>query len=59
MTKSIGCVNQTSDKDSSLDIFQETASISELSKELVTKRIIDFQTLPSGSKSIYFNGGET
>jgi hypothetical protein len=50
MTKSIGCVDQTSDEDFSLDIFQETASIIEPSKELVTKRTIVFQTLPSGSQ---------
>jgi len=42
LTKSIGCVDQTSDEDSSLDIFQQTTSTSGPSKELVTKQLLIF-----------------
>ncbi len=43
------CVNQTCDKNSSLNIFQQIVSTSEPSKELV-QGIIDSQMLPSGSQ---------
>jgi len=42
MTKSIGCVDQTNDEDSNLNIFQQITSTIEPSKELVTQGIIDF-----------------
>jgi hypothetical protein len=36
-TKYVGCVDQIIDEDYSLDIFQQIASTSEPTKELVTK----------------------
>jgi hypothetical protein len=43
MTKSIGCVDQTCDEYSSLDIFQQIASTSEPSKERVTRELLIFR----------------
>ncbi len=37
MTKSIGCVDQTCDENFSLNIFQQIASTSEPSKELIIR----------------------
>jgi hypothetical protein len=42
MTKFVGCVDQTSDENSSLDIFQQIVWTSEPSKELVTKELHRF-----------------
>jgi hypothetical protein len=43
MTKFIGCVDQTSDENSSFDIFQHIVLTSEPSKELVTKELLIFK----------------
>ncbi len=53
ITEYVGCVDQTSDEDSNLDIFQQITSISEPSKELVTNT----KWIPKTS-SVLFNGGE-
>jgi hypothetical protein len=65
MTKFIGCVNQITHEDCSLDIFQPTiASTSQSTKKLVTRELLifrhyqvnpkdikcPFQTIPSGSQ---------
>jgi hypothetical protein len=52
MTESIGCVDQTSDEDSNLDIFQQTASTIEPSKELVTKELLIFKHYQMDPKDI-------
>jgi hypothetical protein len=49
MIKSIRCVDQTCDEDSSLDIFQQTTFISEPSKELVSRELL-IRVLPSASQ---------
>jgi hypothetical protein len=43
MTKFVGCVDQTSDENSNLDIFQHIVSTIEPSKELVTKELLIFK----------------
>ncbi len=52
MTKSIGCVDQTCDEDFNLDIFQQTASTSEPSKERVTKELLIFRRYQVDPKCI-------
>jgi hypothetical protein len=43
MTKYVGCVDQITNEDYSLDIFQQIASTSEPTKELVTKELLIFR----------------
>jgi hypothetical protein len=43
MIESIGCVDQTIDENCSLNIFQQIASISEPTKELVTRELLIFK----------------
>jgi hypothetical protein len=43
MTKSVGCVDQTCDENSSLDIFQHIVFTSEPLKELSTKELLIFR----------------
>ncbi len=43
ITKFVGCVDQIIDEDYSLDIFQQIASTSEPTKELVTKELLVFK----------------
>ncbi len=52
MTESIGCVNQVGDENLSLDTFQQIASISEPSKELVTKELLIFKHYQMDPKGI-------
>jgi hypothetical protein len=51
-TKSIGCVDQTSDEDFCLDIFQHIATINELSKEFVTMELLIFRHYQVDPKDI-------
>jgi uncharacterized membrane protein len=50
MTECIGCVNQTSDEDSKLDIFKQIYVHKWAIKGTCHQGIIDIQTLPSGSQ---------
>jgi hypothetical protein len=43
MIEFVKCVNQTCDENSNLDIFQQNASTSEPSKELVTRELLFFR----------------
>jgi hypothetical protein len=52
MKKIVECVYQTGDEDSSLDIFQQTTSTSEPSKELVTKELLIFKHYQVDPKNI-------
>ncbi len=52
MTKSVGCVDQIGDEDSSLDIFQQIACTSEPSKELVTRELFIFRCYQVNLKDI-------
>jgi hypothetical protein len=52
MIESIGCVNQTFDRDFNLDIFRQTASTSEPSKELVTRELVIFRCYQVDPKDI-------
>ncbi len=52
MKKSIGCVDQIGDENCSLDIFQQIASTSEPSKELVTKELLIFRRYQVDPKNI-------
>jgi hypothetical protein len=52
MTKFVGCVAQTSDENSSLDILQHIVSTSEPSKELVTKELLIFRCYQVDPKDI-------
>jgi hypothetical protein len=52
MTKSIGCVNQRGDENSSLDIFQQTPSTNDPTKELVTKVLLIFRHYQMDFKDI-------
>jgi len=52
MTKSIGCANQRDDKNSSLDIFQQTLSTNDPAKELVTKVLLIFKHYQMDFKDI-------
>jgi hypothetical protein len=54
MIESIGCVNQTFDRDFNLDIFRQTASTSEPSKELVTKELLIFKHYQVDPKNIKY-----
>jgi hypothetical protein len=54
ITKFVGCVNQTSDEDSKLNIFQQTTSTIEPSKELVTKELLIFTHYEMDHKDIKF-----
>ncbi len=54
MTKFVGCVDQISDEDSSLDIFEQTASTSEPSKELVIKELLIFRCYQMDPKDIKY-----
>jgi len=52
MKKSIGCVGQIGDEDSSLDIIQQIASTSEPSKELITRELLIFKHYQVDPKNI-------
>ncbi len=52
MTKFVGCVDYTSDEDSSLDIFQRTAFTSKPSKELVIRELLNFKHYQLDHKDI-------
>jgi hypothetical protein len=52
ITKYIGCVDQTIDEDCNLDIFQQTTSTSELTKELVTRKLLIFKCYQVDPKDI-------
>jgi hypothetical protein len=52
LTEFVGCVDQTSDENSSLNIFQQTASTSKPSKELVTKELLIFKRYQMNPKDI-------
>jgi hypothetical protein len=52
MIESVGCVDQTIDEDCGLDIFQQTASISEPTKELVTIELLIFKHYQVDPKDI-------
>ncbi len=52
MIESIECVDQTIYEDCSLDIFQQTASISEPTKELVTRKLLIFKHYQVDPKDI-------
>jgi len=52
MTKFVGCVAQTSDENSSLDILQHIVSTSEPSNELVTKELLIFRCYQVDPKDI-------
>jgi hypothetical protein len=54
MTKFVGCVNQVGDKDLNLVIFQQIASISEPSKELVTDELLIFKHYQVDPKNIKY-----
>jgi hypothetical protein len=58
MTKFVGCVDQISDEDSSLDIFQQIVLTSEPSKELVTMELLIFKHYQRTS-NVLLNGGES
>jgi hypothetical protein len=50
--KSIECVDQTIYEDRSLDIFQQTTSISEPTKELVVRELLIFRHYQVDPKDI-------
>jgi len=52
MTKFVKCVNQTGDENSNLDIFQQTPSTSDPSKELVTRVLLTFRHYQMDLKDI-------
>jgi hypothetical protein len=52
ITKFVGCVNQIINEDYSLDIFQQIASKSEPTKELVTKELLIFRHYQMDPKAI-------
>jgi hypothetical protein len=52
MTKFVGCVDQIGDEDFSLDIFQQTTSTIEPSKELVTMELLIFRCYQMDPKNI-------
>ncbi len=52
VTKSIGCVDQIIDEDYNLDIFQQIASTSEPTKELVTRELLIFRRYLMDPKDI-------
>jgi len=52
MIEFVGCVDQTCDEDSNLDIFQWTTSTSEPSKELVTMELLIFRHYQVDPKDI-------
>jgi len=52
ITKYIECIDQTIDEDCNLDIFQQIASISELTKELVTRKLFIFKCYQVDPKDI-------
>jgi hypothetical protein len=52
ITEHIGCVDQTIDEDCNLDIFHQTASTSELTKELITRELLIFKCYQVDPKDI-------
>jgi hypothetical protein len=60
MTKFVEFVDQTNDENSSLDMFQQIASTSEPSKELVTRGLLtsDITKWIPKTSNVIFNGGE-
>ncbi len=52
ITKYIGCIDQTIDEDCNLDIFQQIASTSKLTKELVTRKLLIFKCYQVNPKDI-------
>jgi hypothetical protein len=52
MTKSIGCIDQITNENYSLDIFQQIAFTSEPTKELVTEELLIFRHYQMDLKNI-------